>query len=151
MGKQKYDYDIARLRTKVIPTEDVIAPPASLHALTVGIVFCLIVVSLAGSTMGQLASLTGTWSCDDGGSYYIRQRGAEVFWFGEPSSTDPHWSNVAHGEIDSSGRIRLSWADVPKGRINSGGLLTLQIENNGSLIAVTRTGGFGGSHWSRAH
>jgi hypothetical protein len=113
--------------------------------------FCLAVAGLAGSAAGQQPDLTGVWRCDDGGLYYIRQRGVEIFWFGEQSPTDPHWSNAAHGEFDSSGRIRLSWADVPKGRIMSGGVLILQIESGDSLVAVSKTGGFGGSTWTRVY
>lgn len=35
------------------------------------------------------ADLTGKWSCNDGGNYYMRQLGKEVFWFGERSPTAP--------------------------------------------------------------
>lgn len=46
--------------------------------------------------------LTGVWSCDDGGVYYIRQLGNIVWWDGEEDETNPGWANVARGTI--SGR-----------------------------------------------
>jgi hypothetical protein len=134
-----------------VSVEQTIAPFVRSHVLMAGLYFCLIAIGLIEGAVGQQADLTGVWRCDDGGLYYIRQRGAEIFWFGEQSPTDPHWSNVAHGEIDSSGGIRLSWADVPKGRISSTGLLILRIESDDSFVAVNKTGGFGGSTWRRVH
>jgi hypothetical protein len=123
------------------------------HAIRsiVAALFCLLVGGLARPAAGQQPDLTGVWRCDDGGQYYIRQLGPEIFWFGEQSSTHPQWGNVAHGEFDDNGRIQLSWADVPKGRIMSSGVLILQIESGDSLVVVSKTGGFGGSTWTRVH
>lgn len=124
--------------------------PHAVRAI-IALLLCLVAGGLTEPAAGQQPDLTGVWRCDDGGLYYIRQRGVEIFWFGEQSPTDPHWSNAAHGEFDSSGQIRLSWADVPKGRIMSGGVLILQIESADSLLAVSKTGGFGGSTWTRVY
>jgi hypothetical protein len=111
-------------------------------------VFCL-VGGPVRATAGQQTDLTGVWQCDDGGHYYIRQLGPEIFWFGEQSPMHPGWTNVAHGKFYGDGRIRLSWADVPKGGATSGGVLILQTENGDSFVAVSKTGGFGGSNWTR--
>jgi hypothetical protein len=94
------------------------------------------------------ADLTGVWSCNDGGQYYIRQVGKEVFWFGERSVTNPVWSNVASGTIDGN-YIILRWADVPKGSIMSEGILELTMVNANRFQSVVKTGGFGGSIWTR--
>jgi hypothetical protein len=46
--------------------------------------------------------------------------------------------------------IRGKWVDVPKGRVMGRGKLRLKIRHNGNvLIAEHKTGGFGGSRWTR--
>jgi len=94
------------------------------------------------------ADLTGRWSCNDGGTYYLRQLGKEVFWFGERSPTGPVWSNVASGHIDGN-QIVLRWADVPKGSVMSEGILILRLDTPNKATATYKTGGFGGSIWTR--
>jgi hypothetical protein len=96
------------------------------------------------------SSLTGIWNCDDGGTYYLRQIGNSVYWYGERSENKPAWSNVYKGEI-SNNKIKGMWADVPKGKTMSNGLLNLAIYENGHILkADHKTGGFGGSKWTKA-
>jgi len=96
------------------------------------------------------ADLTGRWSCDDGGTYYLRQSGQDLFWYGKAEGERPAWTNVFHGRIHQ-GRITGTWADVPKGRARNAGKLELRLSPNGRILkAVQKTGGFGGSRWSRA-
>jgi len=96
-----------------------------------------------------VADLTGKWSCDDGGTYYLRQIGNSLYWYGERDKTKPAWSNVLTGRI-KGGEIRGNWADVPKGRTMSRGDLHLAIKQGGNiLVAIKKTGGFGGSRWKR--
>jgi hypothetical protein len=99
--------------------------------------------------MGQpmALNLSGPWNCDDGGRYYIRQLGAKVWWFGERTPTNPSWSNVAHGDLVGN-ELRLDWADVPKGSIMQSGILVLDVTAN-RMTAKQKTGGFGGSVWTR--
>lgn len=92
--------------------------------------------------------LTGIWDCDDGGTYYIRQWGNVVWWFGEPSLEPGIWSNVAKGTIIND-VIKLDWSDVPKGSDMNGGILSLDIISKDRLTASERTGGFGGTVWTR--
>lgn len=92
--------------------------------------------------------LTGRWNCNDGGKYYIRQLGNEIWWFGENSPTAPSWSNVANGKIYGN-TLRLKWSDVPKGSIMNSGILVLDIISSSKMVAREKTGGFGGSEWSR--
>ncbi len=94
------------------------------------------------------ADLTGVWDCDDGGTYYIRQLENTIWWYGEPSNNPGQWSNVAKGTI-SGNTINLDWADVPKGTTMNSGILVLNIESNSRLTATQKTGGFGGSTWTR--
>jgi hypothetical protein len=91
------------------------------------------------------ASLTGTWQGNDGGSYYVRQVGSEVWWFGENL---PSFSNVAYGKI-SGDKLILTWGDVPKGSIASSGILVLKVTSSNRLDAVSKTGGFSGSVWTK--
>ena len=94
------------------------------------------------------ADLTGAWSSDSGGAYYIRQLQNEVWWYGEASATDPGWSNVAHGTMRGK-IVLLKWADVPKGSIMGNGILTLELATDGRLVAKKKTGGFADSEWTR--
>jgi YVTN family beta-propeller protein len=96
----------------------------------------------------QTVDLTGVWSCDDGGTYYIRQSGDSIWWFGEPSTNPSRWSNVANGTIRGS-IINLVWSDVPKGCTLNNGILVLSILSKDKLTATDKTGGFGGSNWTR--
>lgn len=98
-----------------------------------------------GST-SQAIDLTGVWSCDDAGTYYLRQLGDILWWDGD--GPDDAWANVAYGTIDGS-TITLDWADVPEGSLRNSGTLVLNIISNDKLIAVETTGGFGGSTWTR--
>jgi TolB-like protein len=103
---------------------------------------------LGASATVQAIDLTGLWSCDDGGTYYIRQIGNRIWWYGERSYQDPLWSNVARGEIMGS-EMRLEWSDVPKGHIRGSGSMVLDIVSGNKIRAVKKTGGFGGAVWTR--
>ena len=94
------------------------------------------------------ADLTGKWSCNDGGSYYLRQLGKEVFWYGERTPTSPALSNVASGYIDGN-QVILRWADVPKGASLQEGVLILRLDTQNKATATYKTGNFGGSIWTR--
>ncbi len=104
-----------------------------------------------GVTPGTAPSsidLTGVWNCDDGGKYYVRQLGPTVWWYGEHDPNTPDWSNVMRGTISVS-TISADWTDVPKGSIMQHGALTLHIESNNRVVAISKTGGFVGSVWTR--
>jgi hypothetical protein len=95
------------------------------------------------------ADLTGVWKADDGGTYYLRQVGDNLHWFGERAKNNPAWSNIFRGKVQGQ-RIKGKWVDVPKGRVMGRGMLKLKIRHNGNvLVAEHKTGGFGGSRWTR--
>ncbi len=99
--------------------------------------------------IAQSETLTGVWNCNDGGVYFIRQIGNQVWWYGQSSDGGATWSNVFQGTITGS-RITGSWADVPKGSIRGNGSMTLSIEGSNRLRKIGAGGsGFGGSLWSR--
>ncbi len=111
--------------------------------------FVTVAVALLWSTV-TLADLTGEWRSDDGGRYYLRQIGNTLYWYGERSASDPQWSNVYDGRVQGD-QIRGQWADVPKGKTSNRGQLRLRVQENGNvLMAVHKTGGLGGSRWTRA-
>jgi hypothetical protein len=103
--------------------------------------------TIPGSTPA-LIDLTGVWNCDDGGIYYVRQLGTVVWWYGELDPNTPNWSNVMRGSI-SGNMINADWSDVPKGSVMQNGNLVLQIASNNKLVAISKTGGFAGSVWTR--
>jgi hypothetical protein len=90
--------------------------------------------------------LTGKWKSNDGGSYYIRQIGDTVWWAG----AGPNFVNVFHGYL-SGGGFYGHWQDVPLGKTNGAGDLTLSLEPLGSKFTKTKSGGngFGGSEWTK--
>jgi hypothetical protein len=93
-------------------------------------------------------NLTGRWKCNDGGTYYIHQVGTKVWWYGESGDNGGSWTNVFQGEVEGD-RVRGKWVDVPHGRAMNSGEMTLQIQAPSRLVASQKTGGFGGSEWSR--
>lgn len=93
--------------------------------------------------------LSGRWSGNDGGTYYLRQTGSHVHWYGEAADAQPSWSNVFSGRIHGT-RIKGNWTDVPKGRTRGAGDLELVLEKDGKeLRVVSKTGGFAASRWTR--
>ena len=108
-------------------------------------------VFILTTMFAQLAwsDLSGRWSCNDGGTYYLRQTDGDVHWYGEAADSQPAWCNVFSGRIHGT-RIKGSWADVPKGRTTGAGNLELVLEKNGTeLRVVNKTGGFAASRWTR--
>ncbi|OJJ17107.1 hypothetical protein BKI52_30815 [marine bacterium AO1-C] len=89
--------------------------------------------------------LTGKWQIkNQSGSYYVRQLDDKIFWYGEEASTNPYWSNIAYGTIESNAIVKLTWVDVPKGTTISDGSVVLNISDSGQEMTVeSQTGGFG--------
>lgn len=108
------------------------------------------------------ASLTGTWTGDDGGIYYIRQIDDTIWWAGLSTESPQgkndfykglRFTNVFRGTIEGN-TIRGKWADVPRGANLQNGTLTLSIVNSSApggieLRKQNQWGGFGGNIWQR--
>ncbi|MGB7621874.1 MAG: hypothetical protein WBN92_05945 [Terriglobia bacterium] len=91
--------------------------------------------------------LTGAWSCNDGGTYYLRQLGGNVWWYGE--AANGQWSNIFHGALDGEW-LEGFWLDVPKGRDRNNGGMRLHIDSRDEFHAEQKTGDdFGGARWRR--
>ena len=92
----------------------------------------------------------GIWSSDDGGTYYIRQIGNDIWWVGMSGDNGKTWTNVFKG-VRNGNTVTGQWADVPRGSISSGGVLNLSVQGTKqSVSGFSRsqvTGGFGGSKW----
>lgn len=93
----------------------------------------------------QNTPLDGYYSCNDGGHYYIRQVGNDVYWFGE--HPNGNWANVFKGRL-SGNVITGYFHDVPKGRMTGRGELRLQVINEGKNIRKI-SGAFGGSLFTK--
>jgi hypothetical protein len=105
---------------------------------------------VVATASAQGADLTDVWYCDDGGTYYVRQLGKEIWWYGEQSpGRAPLFSNVARGTLEADNMLHLQWVDVPRGRTGGSGTLTIRVESNNKMAAVHKSGGFSGSVWTR--
>ena len=80
---------------------------------------------------GFAADLSGVWHGDDGGTYYLTQRGNSLYWYAERSPSQTAWSNIYDGRI-SGDTIRGNWLSVPKGSARGQGKLELQIQHSGN-------------------
>jgi hypothetical protein len=110
----------------------------------------LIVYGLAstGKYVDAAPDLNGVFRCNDGGTYYVRQIGNEVWWFGPSSDEGASFTNVYKGTI-SGDAIIGTWADVPYGQARGWGSMNLVIHSQYSFDSSYKTGGFYGSHWYR--
>lgn len=112
----------------------------------------LLVPSLTHALCATARDMNGVWKGNDGGTYYIRQTGSEVWWVGLSGDGGKSWTNVYKG-TRAGNVVTGTWADVPKGRTRSGGVMNLAIQGSSGVAGFTRTqvsGGFGGSRWSQS-
>jgi hypothetical protein len=110
---------------------------------------------------GQPLDLSGAWSGNDTGLYYIKQIGSCIWWSGMSNFEDQYpgqeWIMVFRGSIDGEGRINGDFVDVRSTNPGSG---TLTIEaridqvNGAPAVQLYRTGQTGHpvgvSFWQRA-
>jgi len=95
--------------------------------------------------------LTGTWTSENSGTYYVRQVGTTVWWVGQSRDGGNSYTNVFNGSRNGD-HITGFWADVPAGRNTGSGSLTLLISRTGAnveLRKIKETGGFGESIWKK--
>ncbi len=114
------------------------------------IVWLTIIVSSIGISLltAGTPDLTGVWKSSSDGVYYLRQIDNNLWWYGEAALEHPTWANVACGRIQGD-IIELNWSDVPKGEVQSYGILVVKIESANHLVVIKQTGGFGDSEWSK--
>lgn len=107
--------------------------------------------------------VTGVWTCDDGGLYYIRQVGDTVVWAGLHDSgfhKGIEFTNVFWGTLSPDGQsVGGEWADVPRGGTEGWGNLRCTIQtahvnvlgHDFDVLELVQdpnlTTGFGGKLW----
>lgn len=112
------------------------------------------------ATAIQSFNLTGVWKGNDGGTYYIRNIGNDIWWLGISSADDGKtFSNVLKGHINRDNKtINADWVDIPRGNNGFYGTLTLSIDSNAMLHKVNESSYsisgkssccFGASTWKR--
>jgi hypothetical protein len=120
--------------------------PFIAHRTLILVLSLLFVVVAAFAAPASAASspidLNGTWSAGNLGTFFIRQIGNEVWWFGEDDPLTPTWSNIAHGFIEGK-IVKLKWIDVPKGTSQLQGTVEFEIKYPDRIVRTAETGGFG--------
>jgi hypothetical protein len=109
-------------------------------------------VTCSASTSTKIR-LTGTWSANDGATYWIRQIGNCLYWTGfsgplDSASMGKSFSNVYFATVGSVS-VKGSWADVPRGATKNSGTLTLRIRSTRVLTKLRSTGGFSATIWTK--
>ncbi|MGG7056075.1 endonuclease/exonuclease/phosphatase family protein [Nitrosomonas sp. ANs5] len=96
--------------------------------------------------------VTKVFSCDDRGTYFVREFGNRVFWFGERPETPNagSFANCFFGKREGN-RLIGDWFDIPKGRTRSSGVLRITVGTDDNSMSRTNefpeSGGFGGRNW----
>jgi len=112
------------------------------HYLLPLLLLFLLALSQPAFSSDALIDINGTWSAGNLGTFFIRQIGNEVWWFGEDDPLYPTWANIAHGFMEGR-TIKLQWTDVPKGISRLSGTVEYEIKYPNRLVRIAETGGFG--------
>jgi SdrD B-like domain len=120
-----------------------------------------LIVAAALPLLASTPDLSGTYTGDDGGIYYVQQSGNVLWWAGMSLDRDLpadyvwhrglYFTNIFRGTI-SGNTITGQWADVSRGHTLSTGTLTLSIGSSNGITQLTRssaTGGFGATTWNQ--
>jgi hypothetical protein len=100
--------------------------------------------------------LTGVWSADDGGFYYVRQEGQRIWWGGFSGELGLQvglaFCNVFQGSI-AGNVVEGNWVDVPRGLTGGLGELSFTVQRTAGgipfiLNKTAGTGGFSASTWT---
>jgi hypothetical protein len=104
------------------------------------------------AALPQVPNLTGTWQDEEGIRYYLRHLNDRLYWVADQL---PSYEQAFYGVVKGN-TIQGSWADLPSGRMQQTGNLTLRIDSadrltitgrGGALFTgsvLTRVGGGGG-------
>jgi subtilisin family serine protease len=102
--------------------------------------------------------LSGVYSSNDGGRYYIRQNGPlTIYWAGlSGGGSGTTFTNIFKGIASQTANPGTTfsgqWCDVPRGAMLSCGNLSIRMTSPTTFARVTDggyLGGFGGSQWTR--
>ncbi len=84
-------------------------------------------------------TLTGIWSSDDQGTYYLRHIGNTIWWLGMSHGQGRTFINVFHGMVVVDGSdavIRGELVDMPRGTRRDATVLTVRMPNPTMLTAA---------------
>jgi hypothetical protein len=111
----------------------------------------------------QPLDLSGVWSGNDGGLYYIKQIGSCIWWSGQSNFTEQgqypgqEWVMVFRGTMDADGHINGDFVDVKSSNPGSGTMaIDARIDqvNGQGVVQLYRTGStgheIGVTFWQRA-
>jgi hypothetical protein len=126
-------------------------PPSASHSPSSAAdasVIDLSAIACATEDPTDSSTLTGAWSGNDGGTYYIRHVGNCVWWFATTledltagRTGQIGLSNVATGRIQGT-HIEVEYVDLPAGEAPAGGGgLTLEYDVNNDLLTITEQRG----------
>ena len=95
--------------------------------------------------------LTGKWHSNDGGVYYVDQKGSKIRWFGSTLFNDDaisnnkgfEYTNEAQGQVlrtNSSeiGAVSVTWDDINIGDNHLKGTLYLSVDPSGSKMVENK-------------
>jgi hypothetical protein len=103
------------------------------------------------STAGVSAdndNLTGVWHTTGGVTFYVRQVGNQVWWFGEQAAVNPRWTNVATGTLNGD-TLTVQWVDVPMGGTRNQGSLGLRVVASNHMVVSQNPDNFWNADWYR--
>ena len=110
----------------------------------------VLVVLAASSPASALCvapkKLSNMYKANDGGTYFVRRVGNDVYWVGESADDGRTWTNVFKGTLNGN-TFSGGWADVA-GNIGGSGTLTLRIL--GSIATASTSGRMRGVPQSEA-
>lgn len=127
---------------------DISSPPEpSPSASTSTTATDLSAIACATDDPEDIGELSGAWLGSEGGTYYIRQVGDCIWWFGteiddlQPGLTGQNgFANVASGRVVGT-QIDLEWADLPVGNVLGGGGLTFVYHEADNQLVLTEQRG----------
>jgi len=101
--------------------------------------------------------LTGVYSSNDGGRYYMRQNGPlTLYWVGlSGGGSGTVFTNSFKGKVQQgnpSTTIAGEWCDLPRGTILNCGTLNIRMTSPTTFARLAATGylgSFGGSQWTK--
>ncbi len=114
----------------------------------IGGVIGVLCLSMSNAAWAQTYNLTGVWHTVDGATFYVRQVGNEIWWFGQQAPINPRWTNVANGSVQGE-IITVRWADVPAGSTSGSGTLVLRAVSSNRLVVMQNPNNFVAGDWSR--
>src|ERR1700730_482660 len=108
------------------------------QVVTISIAITMVICLLGSfAPTSSAVDLTGIWTADDPGVYYLRQIESTVWWVGlsteSPQGVNDfqpglNFTNVFRGTLSNNGTtLAGEWADVPRGQVLESGTLTLAI------------------------